>query len=91
MNQNKITKNHKMKILDNSDEVLEFVEDYMRTISITSIPFETKLFYYKDNVIVLAYDLMLDNWQWLELCKVTDDALFQLETFCEIKEIVING
>ena len=79
-----------MKTLDNSDEVLEFVEDYLRIISITSIPYETKLFYYKDNVVVLAYDLMLDNWQWLELCKVTNDALFQLITFCEIKEIVIS-
>jgi hypothetical protein len=90
MNQNKITKNHKMKILDNSDDVLEFVEDYLQIISITSIPYETKLFYYKNNVIVLAYDLMLDNWQWVELCYVTDNALSQLEIFHDVKEIRIN-
>jgi hypothetical protein len=90
MNQSKILKNPKMKTIDCSEEVLEFVEDYLRIISITSIPYETKLFYYKDNVVVLAYDLMLDNWQWVELCEVTNNALFQLQTFHDIKELVVN-
>jgi hypothetical protein len=90
MNPNKILRNPKMKYLDCSDEVLEFVEDYLQIISITSIPYETKLFYYKDNVVVLAFDLMLDNWQFVELCEVSPNALFQLQTFHDLKEIVVN-
>lgn len=89
MNPSKILKNPKMKLLNCSEEVLEFVEDYLRIITITSIPYETKLFY-KDNVIILAFDLMLDNWQWVELCEVTQKALDDLIIFHDIEEIVVN-
>ena len=74
-----------------TDKVLDLVEEFCLVLSVTSIPFESKMFYKQEGDefrIILAVDLMINDWKWYSICKASDNALLGLQLFTDIKEMI---
>lgn len=77
-------------LVSNTDEALDLIENFC--MELTPIPFEFKIFYRKEKGIneyriILAIDLMIDNWEWYYICRAPTSTAVGLALFYGSQEI----